>query len=624
MLNINLLIDRDIFCCPICCNEFDLFQYNPICITCGHTICKICLDKIKQVNTLVCPIDKKKINLPAKENKMIKNQYENNIIIKLLRVIDCSYIDLKPLTALQFYFCQYCDKYISKYLKNVHSQAGHQVLGFREKLSFTISEDMMCFSPRKLISNKCTSFDTLTVLLMYFYNSDIFKTYSLYSKEVFHTEHHYDEKFSFIGHRISFLEERNNIFECLKITLTEEIEQKDKACLIYKAGFLITKQKEIIYGMFIFDKYNKIYKGFGIFKDENTLYFGFMNFSNNMEITFKAGILLNGNNFYFGFFSDTDAYPLFKLVDGEKTQLKGNYSEIYNRNLKSPVVETFKNNTFFKITNKKIGKKQKVLDNSLNTLIQYRIDIIRNENCISIKYDDGKGGKMKEEYQIHGINQNINSPGLLLRDCYITFKKPFANYITFRFLEKRKLVFYRKKISQNYFGFLYIVNDSFSEYTTEDLNNKEFINFLKLQDLSVRDLLHDLSSFINSMVGFLLGKADNFEIFYQEYTQNSDIKVQNTQYVKIIPSENCMILYNPSSQSTQKFQNSKLSQMQNYEYLSSIYKDDMNQFLEELHVNTPRFEKTPSESRTQTVDKNQKCTIKSQNKDKVHCRCQIF
>src|SRR4051812_38270674 len=119
MLNINLYIDRDSFCCPICCNEFNLDIFQPLCISCGHTLCKDCINKLSVNNIIVCPIDKKKINLSTGNNS-IKNRFDNNIVIKLLRLLDSSHINCKMLAQIQFYYCQDCKEFLSNFIYEIH------------------------------------------------------------------------------------------------------------------------------------------------------------------------------------------------------------------------------------------------------------------------------------------------------------------------------------------------------------------------------------------------------------------------------------------------------------------------------------------------------------------------
>ena len=51
-------------------NDFDIISNRPLCISCGHTICKICVNKLYTGNTITCPIDKKRIAV----NSNFKNE----------------------------------------------------------------------------------------------------------------------------------------------------------------------------------------------------------------------------------------------------------------------------------------------------------------------------------------------------------------------------------------------------------------------------------------------------------------------------------------------------------------------------------------------------------------------
>ncbi len=85
---------EDLLICPICCNEYNELKNKPICISCGHTICQECLYKLNTNNSIMCPIDKKKINFTNPNT----NQSINKDIINIIQLSEKFYLDCKRLT----------------------------------------------------------------------------------------------------------------------------------------------------------------------------------------------------------------------------------------------------------------------------------------------------------------------------------------------------------------------------------------------------------------------------------------------------------------------------------------------------------------------------------------------
>ena len=49
--------------CPTCSNGFDYAARDPICLPCGHTVCRDCIGQIRQTSTRgVCPYDRKEFS----------------------------------------------------------------------------------------------------------------------------------------------------------------------------------------------------------------------------------------------------------------------------------------------------------------------------------------------------------------------------------------------------------------------------------------------------------------------------------------------------------------------------------------------------------------------------------
>ena len=54
---------NNVFSCPICWLKFSQSDREPITLSCGHVICKECITKLYNNNSVQCSLDKKMIQL---------------------------------------------------------------------------------------------------------------------------------------------------------------------------------------------------------------------------------------------------------------------------------------------------------------------------------------------------------------------------------------------------------------------------------------------------------------------------------------------------------------------------------------------------------------------------------
>ena len=78
--------------CQIC-YQFYSFDRQPMVLICGHSLCTICLKKIYQSNTSICPFDKKPLLYDDLENIPVNYSLKDliQVLIKIGVVTDCNF-----------------------------------------------------------------------------------------------------------------------------------------------------------------------------------------------------------------------------------------------------------------------------------------------------------------------------------------------------------------------------------------------------------------------------------------------------------------------------------------------------------------------------------------------------
>ncbi|VDO99752.1 unnamed protein product [Soboliphyme baturini] len=149
----------DLLHCPVC---FDIFR-NPKCLSCGHSLCVDCVDKIKDSNTLHCPIctvENSATSLP--ENFSLTSLTD---IYKSFVNQSC-YKCGKITSAADLWICDQCDVklYCSRCVLKSHKSCPGTPLEFREIMAEHRSkvEQWKNAAGNKLIQDMSEMFDRTT------------------------------------------------------------------------------------------------------------------------------------------------------------------------------------------------------------------------------------------------------------------------------------------------------------------------------------------------------------------------------------------------------------------------------------------------------------------------------
>ena len=119
----NDLNSDELLCCQVCQEKYKLNDEKiPLCLECGHSLCKQCLNDIITRQNLHCPFDSKQIT-----NTFIDAFIRNKIIEKAVKISSEFNLKCKNLTKLEFFYCYKCDKFLSCYSKELHLVLGHRI-----------------------------------------------------------------------------------------------------------------------------------------------------------------------------------------------------------------------------------------------------------------------------------------------------------------------------------------------------------------------------------------------------------------------------------------------------------------------------------------------------------------
>jgi hypothetical protein len=620
MINVNQYLDRDILTCPICCNEFNFQTYLPICVSCGHTLCKGCVASLTKNNIFICPMDKKRI-IANHHNISAKNQYDNFIILKLLRIINLKPLDLSPLTNFSFYYCKSCDDYISNAVYEVHEIAGHNLQAFNIHKNEKILNYHEKFKDVKNIYNFLNDKElykfNIFLALYYYYLPEVIKKISLNNSNIFHNEHIYEKNYSFLGHNYSqysneYLKEED-LFCLTKFILNYNLIQENKK-YFFKKGVYISKDSQIhVHGLFLYNEDDKIIvRCLGIFKDESkaTLFFGIIDFAlieTGYSYKFCFGMLLAGDAFLFGKFSN-DFYPLTYHIYGEDINIQTMQAFRKNSDYLTTSIckeETIYYNSYFNFSRNdscfSIGKliKDKDIQKQILYCISYYFEtdkilteksldfmkkIIRSINLnhfdqklitdfnlkyIEINYLNSE--QFKNEFEICPINSEDNFWQTPLSKTLIKFIKPFAFGTCLKFINDKSFILSNFDIITNSSKGYYILLDKNFNSSKEE---KKIINeFFELSKITIFELYYNLEHFINLIVKFLILPTRNFLIYFQEVNHYSDNIVEPNYF---IDSNLLQISFNNSKENYEKKEKvNELMNMKMFQIFPDINKKEL-------------------------------------------------
>ena len=299
-----LNLDIDLISCQICSIKYSLFENIPYTITCGHSFCLICIDKLNQDSFITCPLDKKKFPINVGVNKVI-SKCKNKELIKFLIMIKLfKKIDLYVFYSYAFEFCDDCGVFIISSSRDKHIFQGHKLLKLQQ------------FQSKYINCNMYTKEESDLYKYYYIIKYLYMPNYSLLNPINFDVQDYImDEKYYLISFNIdSKLSKIGEIFR----------NGLGKCDNIMKFGYLI-KNKIKVLGFFNYDSDNSNINIFGLFFEKSTnkqinYFFGYLNFNkHNYNIKLNFGIYIESDKLMFGrLFSEDDR----QLLYGDSLNLK--------------------------------------------------------------------------------------------------------------------------------------------------------------------------------------------------------------------------------------------------------------------------------------------------------------
>ena len=388
------IIQDDYLCCPICLERYNNEKHKyPLCLKCGHTLCRSCAQLNTTTNKIKCPICAKVTSLIQKGETM-----ENKIVIGVIELLNSLNIEFMPLFKFTFSYCRSCNLFLSNFTSLSHLIIRHNVT----KLSSTISEMYKLY-----LSAKCTSKETykkisMELVLNLFQNKDALKIKSYQVKEYIGAN---ENLFSFYGEELNKVDRRNKTYDLMKYVLSENGKIEKKTMI--KKGFLRGKNSLIFQGYILCYENNNsitITKGLGIVKINGNIFYGIVSFipkPNSTGFSFDYGIYIEeDNNIFFGWFvKNTGEYPIYVFGEGEVINLTKNKvtRRIYDRTNEyyKEISESFTDNKFYNF--------HKVDDKDIITFNKDINETPSNNNksiCLVFNKSKLKVIKLKSEYLI--------------------------------------------------------------------------------------------------------------------------------------------------------------------------------------------------------------------------------
>jgi hypothetical protein len=648
------LFDREIFSCPICCNEFNPTTCPPYCISCGHTLCKACIDKLSSNGSYICPIDKKKILLNTK-NKFVKNQFENIVINKLMRILEVSNFDIKLFTEFNFFFCETCDYFISNFVKDVHVTALHNVISFKSFKNKKEENFLNLVKEKKfkeIDENQLMNLN-MFVLLRYFYDFNLEKIISNNEHDAPRNEHHFYTAYSFIGHKIKNVEDDllnyDNIFYLTKFILSHSNFEEDvNLKSFFKKGVYISKNNQVLHGIFLLHTGNVIVRAIGILKDNKNYFFGVINFHFNLQndlydLDPTYGIYINDTDFYFGkFFNKLQQFNTeeefleqkshrnisnftnFNFQSGEITNLKNKQTKRKNKDMIDYMEENLFSNQFFSIDiesqifqfSKKVFITSLEIENT-HTLNYFYIDeesiFKRNKSEGSSDFSNFEEKKifiqhisiksLGEELILKPLENfeinEINFIDLKIKDLYLSLTEPFSKpcYIKFNKFQENSIIISTeivKNDNEKYSGYLFTFNQE--EIPTNgknkiiDANSGNIENikiFFDLKDFTIKNLNigDNFNIFVNSISSFLTESPSNVNNLQIFYHTFDSLKNEKQgAYYYLNFQDGEIVFTDPENNIEKTFYSQKMIHLKIHEFLNYICNDDILQIIESLCI----------------------------------------
>ena len=604
----------ELFCCPVCEEKYDLDnEKNPLCLECGHTLCKKCLNDIITRQILQCPLDSKQIT-----STFIDAFIRNKIIEKAVKISNDFIFKCKNLTKLEFFYCYKCDLFLSCFSKELHLVLGHRI----DKIN------KYAFKWMKIISDRIkdeiiTENIKLFFILYLFHNPFLLRemNFTIEKKEMCNKD-----TFTFYGSLFEKNEE-NEIFYNILFNIIKNDINLDNNYELFK-GIALGKNSQIINGFFLMkkDRKNKytIKKSLGLMNFMDNVFFGlldFSNFSENSGIKIDAGILDDNLVLFFGSFKqDMFEFPIYNFENGEKITFNEDSVVLVERfrNKISQGYETLFSNSFFnfeinsnKITLEIFDKLTKN-NNNLGTNIKLELNKINN----SLKYLNfnflTQKNEENEKVNIIPLNYENNFEFLTLKECYLNFERYKIKII---FNDDNSIIICSDEIfnMKNFKGYeikfsepedIKKINElkdiKIKEIINKNENEKE--NFNNFKPLILNCLFEKILNIFKETFYFNLNK---FDIYYCDIIKNNNNNFdidKNQIYVNLKSEENLLISY---SKNKKKYKKKEF-------FVKNLNKMSLNDIFPDL-----------IESKISTEIEINKI-FNSKNGEKKRCSCIIF
>lgn len=548
------IIDEDFISCPICLEVYYSYENKlPLCIECGHTLCKKCLESLSIGDKLECPFDKRFINLSQSNHSKV----ENLIIKTTISIIKSLQINVKSLTKLSMVYCHTCDMFISNYVKEIHYTVNHKIQSVNEytlKWFDYISNN---------INGKVISSVLRMYFLAYFYQSDNFKLIKQF--KIIQIVNINKRMFTFYGENYIMTEKTKRMFKILKCILSNNDLRYDNFSI--KRGIIIGINSQIMQGYFLFSSENPniSVRGFGILNYLDVSFFGLVSLipdPDHSGFAFDFGVIRDNHTLLYGIFNHNfNEYPFYHLSYGEEITLtiKGvhvirtKYINESNEESSVPFVEIPSNNQFFLYTNNNL-RFQPPISHIASCKIQFEFNtpctFTKDLNKISFIIENSDNEIIKKLSIRLKYFESLSDYDYLeksILDCYLILN---SVTVVFFFIEEKNnnniIKPLEEKDENNEMniintnisiiisdGFDYDIKKNFHGYKISPKGEEINKLFIDLAKYKIKDILSQGNDLINLIEELLTSQLTDSVIEYQLFNHSTLLRVVNADYLSI-------------------------------------------------------------------------------------------
>ena len=600
----------ELFCCPVCEEKYDLDnEKNPLCLECGHTLCKKCLNDIITRQILQCPLDSKQIT-----STFIDAFIRNKIIEKAVKISNDFIFKCKNLTKLEFFYCYKCDLFLSCFSKELHLVLGHRI----DKIN------KYAFKWMKFISDKIKD-EIITENIKIFFILYLFHNPFLLRDMNFTIENKImcnKDTFTFYGSSFKKNEE-NEIFYNILFNIIKNDRNININNYELLKGIVLGKNSEIINGFFLMKKEKKnnyiLKKSLGLMNYLDSVFFGLLDFSSeNSGFKIDIGILDDNLVLFFGSFKqDLYDFPIYNFDNGEKITFNEDSVVLVERfsNKNSVGIETLFSNSYFnfEINSNKITLEifDKLLKNDDNSKINAKLELNKNNNSLIYLNFNFLNKEENDKIEIKPLNFENNFENLTLKECYLNYEKYRIKII---FNDENSIIIcnddnfnmknfrgYEIKFSSN--EDIKKINE-IKEIKVKEIINKtdenEEENFNNFKPLILNCLFENILNIFKETFDYNLNKFDiNYCDIIKKNNNNFNIDKEKI-YINFLTDQNLLVSY---SKNKKKFKKKEF-------FVKNLNKMTLNEIFPDL-----------SESKILTENEIEKIF---NNQEKNYCKCIIF